>query len=88
MKLNSAKKVILIVYAITIFFLCFILVPFGYVTVYGHYGYITKFCGYGPLWIPPESESVIDIPRLSIEIIGATLITGVIFILSGSKKTD
>lgn len=89
MKLNQIRKIILIVYAISIFFLCFIWVPFRAINIIS--GQTVDLLGYAPLWAPPESIRqyvAIDITRLSIEIIGATLIMGVIFIIVGNKKAD
>ena len=85
MKLNLARKIVLIAYCAIVSFLCFICVPFRYVTVYGQ---TIGFSSYAPLWNTPQHSQgylAVDITRLCIEIIGVTLITGVVFVLFGEK---
>ncbi|GEM_PF-5022717 len=81
---DSAKKILLLIYAITVLWLCIFHVPWRG----GNIEHPTAaFCGYGPIWEAPHTIARIDFNVLLIELFATTVVSGVSFyLLSNNRK--
>lgn len=77
MKLNKVQKLIILSYAMVVFSLCFLFVPWCK-------GVISY--RYSPIWIPPEDRCQVDFKRLLLGIFAFSVGSGTVFLLTGDKK--
>lgn len=87
MRFTKLQKTIILIYAVVVFFLCIVFVP--WCKEYPIEGVSMKvaYKRYLPIWSPPV-HSKVDINRLLVEIFASSILFGTAFVLVGNKKTS